>query len=87
MPITLAVVLPINAASTAGGRSKPNTLNPAKMSNASTAAKVEGAMIGTGQRRRFRISAVAYDRTRSLLYVLEPFADGAQPVVHVWRLR
>jgi hypothetical protein len=50
-------------------------------------AKVERAMIGTGQQRRFRISAVAYDRTGSLLYVLEPFADGAQPIVHVWRLR
>jgi hypothetical protein len=50
-------------------------------------AGVETAMLGKGPQRRFRISAVAYDRAHDLLYVLEPFADGAQPVVHVWRLR
>jgi hypothetical protein len=43
-------------------------------------------MIGSGVQRRYRIGEVAYDRTNGLLYVLEQFADGAQPVVHVWRI-
>jgi hypothetical protein len=48
--------------------------------------KVETGMLGKGPQRRFRISAVAYDRGNDLLYVVEPFADGTQPIVHVWRL-
>jgi hypothetical protein len=48
---------------------------------------VEPAMLGTGPQRRFRIGGVAYDRANDLLYVLEPFADASQPVVHVWQLR
>ena len=48
--------------------------------------KVETEMLGKGPQRRFRISAVAYDRANDLLYVVEPFADGTQPIVHVWRL-
>jgi hypothetical protein len=47
---------------------------------------VEGEMLGTGAQRRGRIGDVAYDRASELLYVLELFADGAQPVVHVWRV-
>ena len=50
-------------------------------------SKTEPAMLGTGRQRRYRIGAVAYDRARGLVYVLEPFADGAQPVGHVWRIR
>lgn len=45
---------------------------------------VEPDMLGTGDQRRYRIGEVAYDRTNGLIYVLEWFADGAQPVVHVW---
>ncbi|MBN2311643.1 MAG: hypothetical protein JXR94_21875 [Candidatus Hydrogenedentes bacterium] len=48
---------------------------------------LEEDMLGGGVQRRFRISAVAYDRAHDLLYVLEPFADEASPVVHVWRIR
>jgi hypothetical protein len=48
---------------------------------------VEQDMLGTGDQRRYRIGDVAFDRAHGLLYVLELFADGAQPVVHVWRLR
>ncbi len=48
---------------------------------------VEVEMLGGGPQRRYRISAVAYDRANDLLYALEPFADGAKPVVHVWRVR
>ncbi|MBN1440609.1 MAG: hypothetical protein JW929_14470 [Anaerolineales bacterium] len=43
-------------------------------------------MIGEGDQRRCRIGDVAYDRANGLLYVLEQFADGAKPVVHVWRV-
>ena len=50
-------------------------------------AGVEPDMLGTGPQRRYRIGAVAYDRGDDLLYVLELFADGTKPVVHVWRVR
>jgi hypothetical protein len=47
---------------------------------------VEPDMLGTGVQRRMRIGDLAFDPAHSLLYVLELFADGAKPVVHVWRL-
>jgi hypothetical protein len=43
--------------------------------------------LGWGDQRRTRIGDVSYDRQNNLLYVLELFADGAKPVVHVWRIR
>ena len=43
-------------------------------------------MLGTGVQRRFRIGDVAYDRANGLLYILELFADEAQPVIHVWQI-
>jgi hypothetical protein len=48
--------------------------------------QVEEPMLGTGVQRRFRISTAAFDPATGTLYVLEPFADGAKPVVHVWRV-
>lgn len=48
---------------------------------------VELEMLGTGVQRRYRIGDVAYDRQHGRLYVLELFADGAKPVVHVWEVR
>ncbi len=48
---------------------------------------IEEDMLGTGNQRRGRIGAVAYDRGNNLLYVLELFADEAKPVVHVWRIQ
>jgi hypothetical protein len=42
--------------------------------------------LGRGDQRRMRIGDVAYDRANDLLYVLELYADGAKPVVHVWRV-
>ena len=45
---------------------------------------VETDMLGTGVQRRFKIGAVAYDRQRNALFVLELFADGVKPVVHVF---
>ena len=42
--------------------------------------------LGWGVQRRNRLGAVAYDRAHGLLYVLELYADGPKPVVHVWRV-
>jgi len=47
----------------------------------------ETDMLGTGEQRRYRIGDVAFDRANGLLYVLEQYADGAKPVVHVWRVQ
>jgi hypothetical protein len=33
------------------------------------------------------VGAADFDRERGLLYIFEPFADGDQPVVHVWQLQ
>jgi hypothetical protein len=43
-------------------------------------------MVGSGEQRRYRIGDVAFDRANGLLYVLEQYADGARPLVHVWRV-
>lgn len=50
-------------------------------------ARVEEDLLGTGDQRRYRLGEVAYDRENGLLYVLELFADGAKPVVHVWQVQ
>ncbi len=42
--------------------------------------------LGWGDQRRSRLGDIAFDRQNGLLYVLELYADGAKPVVHVWRL-
>ncbi|MCL4876550.1 MAG: hypothetical protein KJ064_07825 [Anaerolineae bacterium] len=47
---------------------------------------VESDMLGVGMQRRGRIGDVTYDRANQFLYVVELFADGAQPVVHVWHI-
>ncbi len=47
----------------------------------------EDEMLGTGDQRRFRIGAAAFDRNNDLLYVLELFGDQAKPVVHVWNIQ
>ena len=44
-------------------------------------------MVGWGEQRRYRIGDAAFDPSSGLLYVLELFADGGKPVVHVWRVR
>ncbi len=43
--------------------------------------------LGTGVQRRYRIGDATYDRENGFLYVLELYADGAKPVVHVWRIQ
>ena len=43
--------------------------------------------LGWGDQRRNRIGDISYDRQSGLLYVLELYADGGRPVVHVWRVR
>jgi hypothetical protein len=45
------------------------------------------AELGWGDQRRYRLGDVSYDRANGLLYVLELYADGAKPVVHVWRIK
>ena len=49
-------------------------------------AGIEPDMLGTGPQRHYRIGEAAFDRQNGLLYILELFADGAKPVVHVWRI-
>jgi hypothetical protein len=36
--------------------------------------------------QKHHLSAVAFDRARGLLYVLEPLADEDKPIVHVWKV-
>jgi len=42
--------------------------------------------LGSGDQRRMRVGDAAFDREHGLLYVLELYADGAKPVIHVWRV-
>lgn len=46
----------------------------------------ERLSLGWGDQRRYRIGDMTFDRQNGLLYILELFADGAKPVVHVWRV-
>jgi hypothetical protein len=48
---------------------------------------VELNQLGYGDQRRYRLGETAYDRELGFLYVLERFADGAKPVVHVWSVQ
>lgn len=81
---------PADLAEVASGRKKPYepqpyavvTLDKHLFLNSQNAAAH-----GVGDQRHHRISSVAYDRRNDLLYVLEPHADGAKPIVHVWRAR
>jgi hypothetical protein len=40
----------------------------------------------TSDQEWFHVGAIAFDRERGLLYVVEPFADGDKPIVHAWRV-
>ena len=42
--------------------------------------------MGWGDQRRARVGEVSFDRQNSLLYLLELYADGAKPIVHVWKI-
>ncbi len=46
----------------------------------------EQDMLGRGDQRRQRIGDVTFDPATGRLYVLELYADGAKPVVHVWQI-
>jgi hypothetical protein len=50
-------------------------------------AGIEQSSLGAGDQRRYRIGDITFNRSNGLLYVLERFADGAKPVVHVWRVQ
>ena len=47
----------------------------------------EREALGLGDQRRNRIGDAAFDRANGRLYVLELFADGGKPVVHVWQVQ
>ncbi|MCK4580300.1 MAG: DNRLRE domain-containing protein [Dehalococcoidia bacterium] len=36
--------------------------------------------------QKHHLGAASFDRERGLLYVFEPLADGAKPLIHVWRV-
>ncbi len=48
---------------------------------------VDEEEVGPGVQQRFRLGDVTFDRQSGLLYLLELYADGASPVVHVFRVR
>ena len=48
--------------------------------------QVEIEMLGDGIQAIHRIGAATFNPENGLLYVLELFADGAKPVVHVWQV-
>jgi hypothetical protein len=48
---------------------------------------VEPIMLGSGEQRRYRLGEIAFDQENGYLYILEKFADGAMPVVHVWQVK
>lgn len=50
-------------------------------------SRVDVEEIGRGVQQRFRLGDLAFDRQGGLLYLLELFADGAAPIVHVLRVR
>ncbi len=41
--------------------------------------------IQSGQ-QKYHLGAISYDRGGGYLYIMEPFADGEKPVVHVWKV-
>jgi len=47
---------------------------------------IDDIMLGVGMQRRYRIGNISFDRVNNRLYVLELYADGAKPVVHVWKI-
>ena len=50
-------------------------------------SRIDQEEIGPGVQQRFRLGDVTFDRQNGLLYLLELYADGARPVVHVFRVR
>jgi hypothetical protein len=46
----------------------------------------EAEMLGKGVQAIHRIGAATFDAENGYLYVLELFAEGAKPVVHVWQV-
>jgi hypothetical protein len=40
----------------------------------------------TSPQEWYHVGALAFDRERGLLYLVEPFADGDKPIIHVWRV-
>lgn len=49
--------------------------------------RVDVEEVGPGVQQRYRLGDATFDRASGLLYLLELYADGAKPVVHVFRVR
>lgn len=49
--------------------------------------RVDLEEVGPGVQQRYRLGDVTFDRANGLLYLLELYADGAKPVVHVFRVK
>ena len=49
--------------------------------------RVDLEEVGPGVQQRYRLGDATFDRQSGLLYLLELYADGAKPVVHVFRVR
>ncbi|HLD43863.1 MAG TPA: hypothetical protein VJC18_00390, partial [bacterium] len=82
---------PDDFAAVAAGVTEPSSPQPYTTMNIDDAMFLTtpaGALdeYGEGVQRRYRVGAVAYDRTNNLLYVTELFGDveNEQPLVHVW---
>jgi len=37
--------------------------------------------------QKSHLGAMAYDRTRGFIYIMEPLADGDKPLIHVWKIK
>lgn len=48
--------------------------------------RTELEMLGEGNQAIHRIGAATFDADNGFLYILELFAEGAKPVVHVWQV-
>lgn len=81
---------PANLAAVAAGSMKPYAPQPYAVLDIDEylilQTGVEEADIGVGNYRKNRVGDIAFDRTNRRLYILEQFADGTKPVVHVWRV-
>lgn len=82
---------PDDLARVAAGQSAPNEPQPYAVVSLDAPlyhnpAGIEPETLGVGVQQHYRLGPVAWDGTGGRLYVVEMFADGDKPVVHVWAL-
>ena len=72
---------PADLAEVAAGRQKPNWPQPYAM------LAVDHCLFAVQSvNQKNHLGALAYDRERNVLYILEPLADGEKSLVHVWKI-